>query len=75
MSDQSCATCAHSRLRDKTDANRDKYLQKMARHGFANCSLSPFRASFHPKWHTCKAWALAPYEILDGRKEWIEKTT
>ena len=65
-----CLTCQHGHLRDQKDQKRDRALRDMARNGFINCNLSPYRATFHPLEHVCERFSQADDEVVKARMEW-----
>lgn len=67
---RTCLGCHSGALRDAKDPKRDRTLREMAKQGWVNCQLSPFRATFHPRNHTCKNYTEASKEVARARREW-----
>lgn len=70
MTDRACITCSHGALRDRTDADRDKSLRRMAAQRFINCTLSPLKATFRSFSSTCKKFAPADEATAVARVSW-----
>jgi hypothetical protein len=66
-----CWTCSHSALRDRDDADRDKSLMRMARHGTVNCTRSICRSVFYAfDTPACPQHAPLTAETQSARDKW-----
>ncbi len=65
-----CLRCAHSAIRDRSDAKRDDTLRFFNRRGMVNCCKSSGRATFYPMNHNCDDYAPAAPEAIAARERW-----
>lgn len=57
-------------MRDPVDVERDRFLVRLAKRGFVNCTASQFRASFHSTDHRCDKFRPASDEVTAARRKW-----